>query len=109
MFEFLGDNRDLKLRAIGDSLIGLGSGQYQQSPAFAALQKRQQRAEMERQLQDSGIMERFTPEQQMILAQMEPSAAQSIIAQQVFAPKPKPKVTDDITEYNFALSQGYTG
>ncbi|MEM8978163.1 MAG: hypothetical protein AAGD04_01645 [Pseudomonadota bacterium] len=56
-------------------------------------------------------MSRFTPDQRAILAQMEPSAAQKVIAQAMFAPKPEPKDPRTTAQKNFefALEQGYSG
>lgn len=102
-------------RAIGLQGLGLGLSQLAAgrapdlSPAYQALQDRQQTAQMKGTLENSGLMQKFTPEQRAILAQMPPAAAQRIIAQQVFAQPAAPKVTDDMAEYNFARSQGYQG
>lgn len=100
--------RAIAMQGIGQGLSQMSMGQAPNlSPAYNALMKRQQNAQMRETLQGSGIMERFTPEQQQLLAQMEPSAAQKIIAQALFAPAPQG--TDDMREYNFARSQGYQG
>lgn len=80
----MGPDAGLKMSAIGDTLIGLGQGQQMQSPAYNALIARQQRAEQMRALEDSGLFERFTPEQRQVLAMMEPGAAQEIIAGTIF-------------------------
>ncbi len=83
--------RAIALQGIGMGLSQIAQGQaVNLSPAHQALADRQQRAQQQRALDESGLMTRFTPDQQAILAQMEPGAAQALIAQTLFAPKPKP-------------------
>jgi len=129
------EHRD-KINLLGVGLSQLGSGQAANlAPAKQMIAQRQQQAQQRKMLEDSGLMSRFTPDQQAILASMPPNAAQSIIAQELFKPKPGPtkgievggnivnpitgeviyqgsegpKPTDDIREYEFAQSQGYQG
>lgn len=105
----LGENAGLKAQAIGDTLIGLSQNRQVQSPAMTALMQRQARAQQQRALEESGILSRFSPEERAMLVAMEPSAAMQIIAQSVFREPPKPKITDDMAEFDFARSQGFKG
>lgn len=81
--------RQNAISAIGVGLSQMSAGQaVNLAPQTAALHQRQARANQKRQLDQSGIMDKFTPEQRGILATMEPSAAQKIIASVLFE-KPK--------------------
>lgn len=91
--EWMTPERGIALQGLGTILTQLDAGQpVNASPAYNALLQRQQRAERDRALNESGLLERFSPEQRAILAQMEPGAAQQVIAQTLFrepkAPEP---------------------
>lgn len=87
---WMNPERASAFQALGMGLSQLGAGQpVDLSPAYDALRARQQRAEAQKALEGSGVMERFTPEQRAVLAQMEPGAAQKIIAYSLFN-KPEP-------------------
>lgn len=110
MFNLTNDQKH-GIGAIGLGLSQLSAGQpVNLSQPTQALMMRQQRAQQREALQSSGILNKFSPEQQAILAQMEPAAAQQIIASAMFAPAPAgPKPTDDMREYEMAVSQGFEG
>lgn len=103
--------RAIAMQGIGMGLSQLAAGQTPNlSPAYSALMERQQTAQMRQTLEQSGVMERFSPDQRAILAQMEPSAAQAIIAQTLFREPPAgPKPTDDMREFQMAQAQGFQG
>ena len=85
MNEWMTPDRSAAFMAVGQGLSPLAAGQpVNLGPAYQALQARQQTDLARRQLEQSGMMDRFTPEQRAILAQMPPQAAQSIIAQTLF-------------------------
>lgn len=85
-------------RAIAMQGIGMGFSQMSMgqpvnmSPAHKALAARQQRQQQEQALKDSGLMDKFSPDERAILAQMEPGAAQKIIASKIFAAPAAPQV-----------------
>lgn len=88
----MGDNAGLKMMALGQGLSQLSTGgpvNVAGSPAYQALQQRQQQTQMKEALESSGLMQRFTPEQRAILAQMPPEAAMRIIAGEAFK-QPEP-------------------
>ena len=100
--------RAIAMQGLGQGISQLASGQpVNMSPAMTALAQRQQRAQARQMLEESGIMGRFTPDQRAMLAQMEPGAAQKIIASTLFASGSTP--TDDMREYQLAQSQGFNG
>lgn len=89
--QWMTPERGLALAGLGQAFSQLGAGQpVDLSSAHAALQQRRERQQAQQALQSSGLMEKFSPEQRAILAQMEPSAAQKIIASVMFAPPPDP-------------------
>lgn len=90
--EWMTPERALAFSAIGQGFSQMGSGQpVDLSNAHQALAQRQQRSQQQRTLEASGLMEKFNPEQRAILAQMEPSAAQKIIAGVMFAKPEGPR------------------
>jgi len=97
MFRKLMENPETPygLMAIGQGLSQLGAGQpVNLQPAMEAMQARRQRADMKRQMEESGILGQFTPQQQALLASMPPNAAQEVIASVLFRePDPAPKLT----------------
>lgn len=101
----LSDDRKLGLAAIGSGLSQLAMGQpvnIMGSPAAQMLQQRQQQTA----LTESGILNRFTPEQRAILAQMPPAAAMQVIAGEAFRPPAAPMKG---TEINGRLVNPVTG
>lgn len=83
--------------ALGLGLSQLSAGQpVNLAPARAQMLKRQQRSEQQRMLEQSGLMEKFSPDQRAILASMEPSAAQRIIASALFKEPPAKKAPIEI-------------
>jgi hypothetical protein len=106
--QWMTPDRASAFQALGMGLSQLGAGQpVNLGPAYQALQERQMRDQQRRALEESGIMQRFTPEQQALLAQMEPTAAQSIIAEALFAPEPDGPAS--VQEYRFAVENGFQG
>ena len=103
----LSDERKLGLAAIGAGLSQMAAGQPANLMASPAAQMLQQRQQMTA-LQNSGILGRFSPEQQAILAQMPPAVAQRVIAGEIFRQPAKPKITDDMAEYQYAVERGET-
>lgn len=104
-----GDNPNTPygLMALGQGLSQLGTGQpVNMAPAMDAMMQRKERADMKRSLQESGVLNRFTPEQRAILASMPPSAAQQVIASVLFREPAAPKVTDDMAEFEYAKQYG---
>lgn len=88
--------RAIAMQGLGQGISQLAMGQpVNMSGPLQMLAQRQKRADARRALDDSGIMGRFTPDQRAMLAQMEPGAAQKIIASALFAPEPKPVVVGD--------------
>lgn len=110
--QWMTPERGLALAGLGQAFSQLGAGQpVDLSSAHAALQQRRERQQAQQALQSSGLMEKFSPEQRAILAQMEPSAAQKIIASVMFAPPPEPVKLQtftgpDGTVYQFNPSTG---
>ena len=87
--------RAIAFQGLGMGLSQMDAGQaVNLSPAHKALAQRQQRQQQEQSLKDSGLMDQFTPQERAILATMEPSAAQKIIAGKIFAPKAAPIVVN---------------
>lgn len=162
--EWMTPDRSAKMGAIGQGLQAFGAGRpFDMNASYNRMMEGERQRQAMQQLQESGVMERFTPEQQAILAQMPPQAAQSIITQALFAPAPQARIeevnnrlvnidtgeivgdfsdpdgadplvingqvvdretmavlgdyrtpdaaptTDDLTEYNAAVAQGYSG
>jgi hypothetical protein len=90
-----GDNPNTPygLMALGQGLSQLGAGQpVNMAPAMDAMMQRKERADMKRSMQESGVLNRFTPEQRAILASMPPSAAQQVIASVLFREPAQPDV-----------------
>ncbi len=81
----LTDDRKHALAALGQGLSQLSAGQpVNLQPAMKAMQDRRTRSDMKRVMGESGVLSQFTPQQQAILAQMEPKAAQQVIASVLF-------------------------
>lgn len=100
----------IAIDGIGSMLRQLGRGDpVDASPAMNALLSRQQSAQQRRMLEESGVLNRLSPDQRAIIAQMPPEAATQFLAQIMFREPAAPKVTDDMTEYEYARSQGYGG
>lgn len=93
LFPNMPDERKYGLAALGMGMSQLAAGQpVNLQPAMGAMMERKQRADMKRSLQESGVLDRFTPEQRAILASMPPNAAQQVIASVLFRePEPAPK------------------
>lgn len=106
----LTDDKKMALAGLGLGMSQLGAGQpVNLSQPMAAMMDRRQRADQKRALEESGVLNQFTPQQRAILAQMPPQAAQQVISSVLFAPKPQPKITDDMAEYQAAIAQGFQG
>ncbi len=76
LFPNMTDERRMGLAAIGQGLSQLGAGQpVNLSAAHNALMQRQQKAADRKALEESGLLERYSPEQRAILASMPPNAA----------------------------------
>lgn len=104
--EWMTPERGIALQGLGTILTQLDAGQpVNASPAYNALLQRQQRAERTRMLEESGLMQRFSPEQRALLAQMEPGAAQQVIAQTLFR---EPEQVKGV-EINGRLVNPFTG
>lgn len=72
-------------------LSQLGAGQpVNMSPAYQALQQRQQQAQLRKVMEQPGLMDGFSPQQRAILATMPESMAVELIMQRAFAPPPDP-------------------
>lgn len=89
--QWMTPERAIAMQGIGQGISQLAQGQPANlSGPMQMLAQRQQRADARRVLEESGVMSRFTPEQRAMLSQMEPGAAQKIIASALFAPAPAP-------------------
>lgn len=89
--EWMTPERSIALQGLGQGLSQLANGQpVNMSSAHQALMERQKSEQMRRTLADSGLMDRFTADQRKMLAMMPPAAAQQVLAQSLFAPKPAP-------------------
>ena len=83
--QWMTPERGAALQGVGLGLSQMAAGQpVNLSPSYNALMQRQQQAQARQKLEESGVMSRFNDEQRAILAQMEPSAAQKIIAATLF-------------------------
>lgn len=83
--------RSIALQGLGTMFSQLDAGQpVNLSGAHQALAIREQNKQQRQILQDSGIMQRFDPQQRALLMSMEPAAAQKIIAQTMFGNRPEP-------------------
>lgn len=100
--------RRIQMAALGQGLMNYDAGRPMNMVwAQKALADRRLQDQQRKMLDESGVMGRFSPEQRSILAQMEPGAAIQVIAQNAFAQGPRP--TDDMREYQMAVSQGFGG
>lgn len=136
--QWMNPDRQIAMRGIGQALSALGAGQpVDTSAAYAALQERKDNSAFRKQIQETGILDQFTPQQRAILAQMPPKLAQDIIMKAAFAEPKKPDFsnikeidgrlidmntmtevysspdgsndTTSIQEYKFAQGQGFAG
>jgi len=135
--QWMTPERAIAMQGLGMGLSQMSMGQpVNLSPAYQALQQRQETAKMQKVMETPGIMDRFSTEQRAALASMPESLATKIIMESLFAPAPDPakgvavggnlvnpitgeviytgpqdgpKPTDDMREYDFARSQGYQG
>ncbi|WP_306121148.1 hypothetical protein [Roseovarius sp. MMSF_3359] len=90
--QFFTPERKIAFQGLGLGLSQLANGQTPNlSPAFSALRKRQEAAEMRSVLKNSGIMDRFTPDQRKVIASMPPQAAQNFLMRTMFEGPPKPE------------------
>jgi len=101
--------RALAFSAIGQGLSQLGSGQtVDLSKSHQALMERKSQTSYRKSIEESGILDRMTPQQRSVLASMPPALAQSIIMQMAF-PTPAKK-TSLIEEFEYAVNHhGYQG
>jgi hypothetical protein len=89
--QWMTPERALAFQGIGMGLSQLGAGQpVDLSPAYAALQQRQQQTQLRKVMEQPGLMDGFTPQQRAILATMPESMAVELIMQRAFAPPPDP-------------------
>lgn len=136
--QWMTPERALAFQGIGLGLSQLGAGQpVNLSPVYDALQQRKDAAQMRKVMDVPGVMDRFTPQQQAVLASMPESLATKIIMERAFAPDPEPvkgvevggqlvnpitgevmyagrpeagDPTADMQEYQFAVDRGeFTG
>lgn len=76
----------------GDLLMGLGMGLSQlaynqpvdMSPAFEAMRKRRQGADLRKAMDAPGLMDRFSPQQRAVLAMMPEALALEVISKEAF-------------------------
>lgn len=89
--QWMTPERALAFQGIGLGLSQLGAGQpVNLSPVYDALQQRKDAAQMRKVMDVPGVMDRFTPQQQAVLASMPESLATKIIMESAFAPDPEP-------------------
>lgn len=89
--QWMTPERALAFQGIGLGLSQLGAGQpVNLSPVYEALQQRKDAAQMRKVMEVPGLMDRFTPQQQAVLASMPESLATKIIMESAFAPEPEP-------------------
>lgn len=89
--EWMTPERAAAFQGIGMGLSQLSAGQpVDLSPAYDALQQRQEAAKMRKVMEVPGLMDSFTPQQRAVLASMPESLATKIIMEQAFQPAPEP-------------------
>lgn len=89
--QWMTPERAIAMQGIGMGLSQLGAGQpVNMSPAYQALQQRQQQAQLRKVMEQPGLMDGFSPQQRAILATMPESMAVELIMQRAFAPPPDP-------------------
>jgi hypothetical protein len=94
--QWMTPERSIAMQGLGLGLSQMAQGQPANlSPAYAALQQRQQSAQMRKVMDTPGLLDRFTPEQQAALAAMPESLAVPILMESLFAPSPEPRVIAD--------------
>lgn len=88
--EWMTPERALAFQGIGMGLSQLDAGQpVNLSPVYEALEQRKQQAAMRKVMEVPGVMDKFTPEQQAVLASMPESLATQIIMEHAFkTPEP---------------------
>lgn len=83
--EWMTPERAAAFQGIGMGLSQLGAGQaVDMSPAYAALEQRKQQTAMRKMMEVPGVMDKFTPEQQAVLASMPEGLATQIIMEHAF-------------------------
>jgi hypothetical protein len=89
--EWMTPERAAAFQGIGMGLSQLDAGQpVNLSPAYEALEKRRQQTAMRKVMEVPGVMDKFTPEQQAVLASMPESLATQIIMEHAFKPEAGP-------------------
>lgn len=84
--KFRGDEGSARLYGLGLLASQLGAGQTPDaSPALAMLDQRKAQKAFKNSMSDPGMMDMFTEQERAFLSTLPPSAAQSLIAQRVFA------------------------
>ena len=88
--EWMTPERALAFQGIGMGLSQLDAGQpVNLSPVYEALEQRKQQAAMRKVMEVPGVMDKFTPEQQAVLASMPEALATQIIMEHAFkTPEP---------------------
>jgi hypothetical protein len=88
--EWMTPERAAAFQGIGMGLSQLSTGQpVDLSPAYEALQQRQEAAKMRKVMEVPGLMDSFTPQQRAVLASMPEGLATKIIMESAFQ-KPEP-------------------
>lgn len=88
--EWMTPERAAAFQGIGMGLSQLSAGQpVDLSPAYAALQQRQEAAQMRKVMEVPGLMDQFTPQQRAVLASMPEGLATKIIMESAFL-QPEP-------------------
>lgn len=83
---WLTPERAIALQGLGMGLSQMAAGQpVNLSPAYQALEQRQQQAQMRKVMDAPGVLDGFTPQQRAVLATMPPALATEIISQRIFA------------------------
>lgn len=86
MNQWMTPERSIALQGLGQGLSQMAHGQpVNLSQSHNALAQRQQERERRKALEQSGILSKFTPQQQQLLATMPAGAAQKIIAEAMFS------------------------
>lgn len=89
--EWMTPERAAAFQGIGMGLSQLSAGQpVDLSPAYEALQQRQEAAKMRKVMEVPGLMDQFTPQQRAVLASMPEGLATKIIMESAFRPAPEP-------------------
>ena len=84
--QWMTPERAIAMQGIGMGLSQLGAGQpVNMSPAYQALQQRQQQAQLRKVMEQPGLMDGFSPQQRAVLATMPEDMAVQIIMQRAFA------------------------